>query len=256
MTVPTADMRSGSFSGMNAFLDSTGKPTTVNGPYWAQVLTGRLDYGVTSGEPYSFNGCTNTSACVFPGGIIPQRGFAPTAIPLMKYIPLPNNGGNTFTTAGQNQNLNDDKAGQRVDVLNRKTGNWSVYYIFDDSTTRTPFPNGNLPGFPSVTPARAQQGVLSNTKVFGPTAVNEARLSFTRFSATINEAVTGRGVKLSDLGFVENSGLGIFPGSRIMRAHRTSGSTTSVSGMAPPVRRRITLGTRLRFSRRFTAGTL
>ena len=211
VTVPTAAMRSGNFAGMNAFLDSAGNPTTVNGPYWAQVLAGRLGYSVTSGEPYSFNGCTSTSACVFPGGVIPQRAFAPTAAPMMQYIPMPTNGASTFATAGQDLRLNDDKAAQRVDILNQKTGNWSAYYIFDDSSTLNPYANGNLPGFPAVTPARVQQGVLSNTKVFGPTAVNEARLSFTRFSATINQAVAGRGVKLSDLGFVENSGLGISP---------------------------------------------
>jgi hypothetical protein len=212
LTVPTADMRSGNFASLNAFVDSTGNPTAVNGPYWAQVLSQRLGYTVTNGEPYSPANCTSTLNCVFPGGVIPQRGFAPTAIPLMKYIPLPNTGSDTFTTAGQNLTLTDDKAAQRVDVLNdKKTGNWYIYYSFDDTTTKNPFVYDGLPGFPGLTPARVQQAVLSNTKVLGPTAVNEARLSFTRFSATINEAVGGRGAKLSDLGFITNTGLGIFP---------------------------------------------
>ena len=77
-------MRSGAFP-VNAFLDNSGKPATVNGPYWAQVLSNRLGYGVTNGEPYSFNGCGDPAACVFPGGVIPARAFAPTTNPLLKY---------------------------------------------------------------------------------------------------------------------------------------------------------------------------
>jgi hypothetical protein len=209
--VPTVAMRSGVFSA-SSFLDNSGKPATVNGPYWAQVLSSRLGYGVANGEPYSFSGCNDPAACVFPGGVIPARAFATTTNPLLQYFPLPNTGSNILTSAGLNRTLGDDKAGQRVDVLNKKTGNWFIYYVFDDSTVTTPFAFGNgIPGFPAVTPTRAQQAVLSNTKVFGPTAVNEARLSFTRVATTTNGAVGGFGVKLSDLGFVENRGLGIIP---------------------------------------------
>jgi len=211
LELPTANMRTGIFP-VTAFLDNARKPATVNGPYWAQVLTGRLGYGVSNGEPYSFAGCNNMDTCVFPGGVIPAGAFAPTAVPLMKYIPLPNTGDNILTTAGLNRTINDDKAGQRVDVLNRKTGNWFIYYMFDDSTVSTPFAvSGGVPGFPGVTPTRAQQGILSNTKVFGPTAVNEARLSFTRMATTTNQTVAGRDVKLKDLGFISYTGLGIFP---------------------------------------------
>src|SRR5437899_922927 len=63
--LPTLDQRAGKFSPA----DLSG---TIDGPYWAQVLTQRLGYGVTNGERYSFDGCTLTSDCVFPGGVIPQ----------------------------------------------------------------------------------------------------------------------------------------------------------------------------------------
>ena len=211
LQLPTAAQRTGVFTPAD-FLDNAGKPTTVNGPYWANVLASRLGYAVTNNEQYSFSGCASTAQCVFPGGVIPTRAFAPTANPLLKYIPLPNTGSNTLTTSGLNQTTRDDKAAQRVDFLNKKTGNWFMYYVFDDSTVVAPFALGNgVPGFPGVTPTRAQQGVLSNVKVLGPTAVNEARLSFTRMATTTNQVVAGRDVKLSDLGFVENTGLGIFP---------------------------------------------
>ena len=211
LQLPTAAQRTGTFSPSD-FLDNAGKPATVNGPYWAQVLSSRLGYTVDNNEPYSSPGCTSTAQCVFPNGIIPTRAFAPPATPLLKYIPLPNTGSNILTTAGLNQTTRDDKAAQRIDFLNKKTGNWFIYYVFDDSTLTTPFAvAGGVPGFPGVTPTRAQQGVLSNVKVLGPTAVNEARLSFTRMSTTTNQVVAGRNVKLADLGFIENTDLGIFP---------------------------------------------
>ncbi len=208
--VPTPAQRQGDFSGQNAFVDSAGDPTSVQGSYWAQVLSKRLGYTVSAGEPYSLPNCTSTLNCVFPGGIIPQRAWSAPAVATMKYIPLPNSGDSFLTTAGYAQNVRDDKAGQRVDILTQKTGNWFVYYYFDDSTVYNPF-GANVPGFPTVTPTRAQQGVVSNTKIFGPTAVNEFRASFMRTATTTNEPQAGFG-KISDFGFVTGPGtLGIIP---------------------------------------------
>ncbi|MBI3665849.1 MAG: TonB-dependent receptor, partial [Acidobacteria bacterium] len=204
--LPTQAMRNGDLSAADDFLD-TG--ATVNGHYWAQVLSNRLGYTVTNGEPYSPRGCASTADCVFPGGIIPQRAFSSPVAGTLKYIPLPNIGDNLFS-AVDNGKINDDKAGQRVDIINRKTGNWFIYYFFDDSTVRYPFNGASVPGFESVTPTRAQQAVLSNTHIFGPTTVNEARLSFVRTATTTDVPQAGF-AKLSDLGFIENQGLGIFP---------------------------------------------
>ncbi len=201
--VPSVAERAGS-------IDPTTLTGKVSGPYFAQILSSRLGYAVQNAEPYSFAGCTLTSDCVFPGGSIPQRAFASPVLPTMKYIPLPTQGTDLFATAGQNQTVRDDKAGQRVDVNTQKWGNWSVYYFFDDTTLYNPLPSANVPGFGAVTPQRAQQAVLSNTKVLGPGTVNEARLSFLR-AAVVTNKPTGGFAKLSDLGFVENQGLGIFP---------------------------------------------
>src|SRR5580698_9614051 len=62
----------------------------VQGTYWAQQLSQRLGYGVQNGEPYSMPGCTLTSDCVFPGGVIPQRAWAAPAIGILPYIPVGN----------------------------------------------------------------------------------------------------------------------------------------------------------------------
>src|SRR5882724_1118750 len=204
--LPTLDQRAGKFSPA----DLSG---TIDGPYWAQVLTQRLGYGVSNGEPYSFAGCTLTSDCVFPGGVIPQRAFSKPAIGTLPFIPVGNIDPNTglFADAGQKNRVQDDKAAQRIDFNNQMTGNWSWYYHFDDANAFNAIPNASVPGFPSFTPSRAQQIVMSNTKTLGPTAVNEARVSFFR-TATITDKPKGSFAKLSDLGFVTGIGtLGINP---------------------------------------------
>jgi hypothetical protein len=209
--VPTVAERGGNFAGLNAFVDSSGNPTTVNGPYWAQVLTQRLGYGVQSGEPYSPAGCTLTANCVFPGGVIPQQAFSKPAVGILPYIPMPSTGANLYATSSQNQRTVDDKAGQRVDLLNQLTGSWFFYYFFDQANVTSPFGGNNIPGFATGTPRRAQQAVLSNTHVFGPTAVNEARVNYTRDAITTDQVLSGF-AKLSDLGFVTGPGtLGIVP---------------------------------------------
>jgi hypothetical protein len=210
VALPTAAQRNGIFS-PDAFVDAEGTPLTVNGSYWASVLSKRLGYTVRADEPYSLPGCTDTANCAFPGGVIPQRAFSAPTLGTLKFIPLPNRGVNQFVTSGQNQKVVDDKAGQRVDILTQRAGNWFVYYMFDDATVTNPLPGSSVPGFPTVTPSRAQQAVLSNAKVFGPTAVNEARLSFTRSAVITDQPTAGFG-KISDFGFVTGlNSLGIIP---------------------------------------------
>ena len=200
--LPSVAQRSGTF-------EPDALSGQVTGPYWAQTLSNRLGYSVTNGEPYSSPACTSTANCVFPGGIIPQRAFASPVSGTLPYIPLPNTGTNLFATSGQNRKITDDKMGQKVDFINKLTGNWSVYYFFDDSTVNNPLPAANVPGFPSLTPSRAQQVVISNTYVFGPTTVNEARFNFTRASTTTDQPQSGF-ANLSDLGFITGPGtLGI-----------------------------------------------
>jgi hypothetical protein len=187
---------------------------------WPTRLSQRLGYTVTSGEPYWIAGC-NTLAdaqagtCVFPGGVIPQSAWSPAALGTIKYIPQPNIDpvAGTYSDNSQRNTVTDNKIGERVDFNNRKTGNWSFYYHFDDSTVLSALPSGgaSVPGFPAQTPTRAQEFVISNTKVIGPTAVNEARATFFR-TATHLDNPTGGKASLSSLGFVTGAGtLGIIP---------------------------------------------
>jgi hypothetical protein len=208
VAVPSPDERNGIFD-PSVFTDANGNPQLVKGDYWAQVLSQRLGYTVHNNEPYS--GCTDTVNCVFPNGVIPQRAFAAPVPHLLPYIPLPNTADGSFADASQKRTVKDDKMGQRVDFVNQKTGNWSFYYHFDDSTVYDPLAAASVPGFPAVTPTRAQLATMSNTKTFGPSQVNDFRLSFMRTS-TVTTSPAGSFANLSDLGFVTGPGtLGIVP---------------------------------------------
>ena len=135
---------------------------------------------MTNGEPYSLPGCTLTSDCVFPGGVIPQRRFAKPAVGILPYIPLPNLDpvAGTYSNSSQNNTVRTTRSAQRVDFINQRTGNWSWYYHFDDSTVFNALPAASVPGFPSFTPTRAQQIVMSNTKTLGPDGGERARSAF------------------------------------------------------------------------------
>ncbi len=111
ITVPSIQDRNGNLADMVSSL--TGK---VSGSYLASLLSQKLGYTVTSGEPYFTVGCTSSSACVFPNAIIPQRAWSAPAINLLKYIPAPNVAGDQFSTSAYPETVRDDKASGRVDI--------------------------------------------------------------------------------------------------------------------------------------------
>jgi hypothetical protein len=206
VTVPTAAERQGIF-------DPATLTNTIDGPYWAQVLSQRLGYTVTQGEQYSSATCKTTAQCVFPGGVIPKAAWAAPAVSILPYIPLPTLAGSVtnYSNNSQRDITNDNKIGERVDFNNQRTGNWSWYYHVDNTTVDTALPTSftSVPGFPTDTPSRAQEFVMSNTKTFGATAVNEARVSFFR-TALNKDNPTGSFASLSSLGFLTGAGtLGI-----------------------------------------------
>jgi hypothetical protein len=207
VTVPTAAQRQGDF-------DPSILSRTIDGPYWAQVLSQRLGYAVTQGEPYSSPTCTSTSQCVFPGGVIPQSAWSAPAAHILPYIPAPTLSGDTnnYSNNSQRNVANDDKFGERVDFNNEKTGNWSWYYHLDNSNLQYALAGfASVPGFPTTTSDRAQEFVMSNAKTLGATAVNEARISFFR-TALLADTPAGSFASLSSLGFVTGAGtLGIIP---------------------------------------------
>jgi hypothetical protein len=210
IAVPTLAERAGNFSDAASSLRGT-----VSGPYLANLLSQQLGYAVAAGEPYYTPGC-RSSSCVFPGAIIPQRVWAAPASHLLPYIPLPNAGPGTFTTGAHGEALRDDKGSARVDADAGKWGQISVYDFFDDYNLNNPYPSGQggatVPGFAATNLGRSQLISLSDTKTFGPTMVNEARLSFMRDANNVGQPDGGVGPSLASQGFLTGVGTpGIVP---------------------------------------------
>jgi Carboxypeptidase regulatory-like domain len=203
-TVLSQAERAGNFSDAESTLTGT-----VSGQYMAQLLTQKLGYGVTAGEPFYSANCTSSIQCVFPNAIIPQSAWSAPAQNLLKYIPPPNIGTNQFATSAYPETVRDDKAGSRIDA-NTRIGQISGYYFIDDYSLDNPYPGqqggATIPGFDALTAGRAQEWSIGNTKVFGVTVVNELRAGFLRNVNDIGQPHGGLGVSLQSQGFVTGVG--------------------------------------------------
>jgi hypothetical protein len=206
VAVPSLANRAGNFSDSPPF---SGK---VNGPFLAQTLSNLLGYQVTSGEPFS---------SVFPGNVIPQSAFALPAAKTLQYIPSPNIGARNFESASQASTIHDEKAAGRIDWNTERSGNFSFYYFYDKYNLDNPYPSGfggaTIPNptggaFDATSGGLDQLFVISNTKTFGSTLVNEARFSATRLSNNLGVPKGGVGTTLAQQG-ITAGGQGIVQGA-------------------------------------------
>jgi Carboxypeptidase regulatory-like domain/TonB-dependent Receptor Plug Domain len=220
--VPTTQEMSGDFSDVTTVGYNPITGMVRGGPgsnSMNAVLSQRLGYTVSSGEPYWVQGC-NTLAdaqsgmCVFPGAAIPQKAWSTAATGMLQYIPKQNGtNGNipTFTTSENNQVIQDDKIGERVDWRTSHLGSWVAYYFLDKASVTNPYPESNVPGFGSQTPTKVQNASLSNELTIGSSAVNEAQISFTRLANGGGTPTGGVGSgTLGKIGF-QTTGNGIVP---------------------------------------------
>jgi hypothetical protein len=188
ISVPSQAERGGDFSA-NPLTGS------VNGNYWAALLSARLGQTVTAGESYS---------AVFPGGLIPQAAWSAPARYLLASIPQPNAGAALFATAAEAQTLNDDKGALRLDWVHGK-GTLTAYYFLDNYSLDNPYPTGtggaSVPGFDATSNGRAQLASLGHTATFGADALNEFHLSFMRNGNAVGQPKGGVGPTLTAQGF-------------------------------------------------------
>lgn len=206
VAVPSLANRDGNFSDSPAF---TG---TVNGAFLAQTLSSRLGRPVSQGEPFS---------TVFPGNVIPASVFALPATKMLQYIPSPNIGTNGFESTSQALTIHDEKAAGRIDWNTEKAGNFAFYYFGDKYNLDNPYPAGfggatvpnpNGGAFDATSNGLDQLFVISNTKTFGSTLVNEARLSATRLNNNLGVPKGGVGTTLDQQGLIAG-GQGIVQGA-------------------------------------------
>ena len=162
------------------------------------------------GTPYGSD-CTTSSQCVFPNGVIPTAAWSPAATSMLNLglIPQPNAANDFFVSSKYAQKLRDDKGGVRIDQ-NTGFGSFFVYYMVDDYTLNSPYPNGGATvpagnfSYSGITTGRAQLLNLGHTKNIGAYSVNEVRLSYVRNFLDLAEPQGGIGpnYSLSALGFV------------------------------------------------------
>lgn len=200
--VPSVADRGGDLSDEASSLESSDPAnggSGVVGPYWAGLLSSRLGYTVTPGEPYYTAGCASSSDCVFPNAVIPQAAWDPVAVNTLKYIPTPNSGGN-YETSAFPETLNDDKEGFRVDWKTHFGGLFG-YYFRDKYNFVNPYNSVSIPGFAQGFPGTTQMVNLGLTTPYGASAVNDIRLVFLRVNIAGGVGIQGEGVSLASLGF-------------------------------------------------------
>jgi hypothetical protein len=191
ISVPSLTQRAGAFNNLTG---------SVSGPYLASLLSARLGYSVTAGEPYT---------SVFPQGTIPQSAWSTAGRTLLQYIPLPNLGGNQFSTSANAETVRDDKGSARVDA-NTRFGQLSAYYFVDDYRLDNPYPGSvagaNIPGFDALFIGRAQVVAFGATTVLSARTVNELHLGYLRNANILGQPHGGLGVSLASQGFVTGPG--------------------------------------------------
>jgi hypothetical protein len=231
--MPSAANFTGDFSdsagAFSTSTDSNNNPvaSTVNGPFFASLLSSRLGYPVAGdgSEAYYYTAstinpntslpygsdCINNTQCVFPNAVIPKAAWSPVAVNMLSLglVPQPNSANNFFVSSAFSQKLRDDKGGVRVDQ-NTHFGTLFGYYFADDYLLNSPFPSGGATvpaasfAYNAATNGRAQLVNLGDTKNFGLYAVNELRLSYVRNTLALAEPQGGVGpnFSLANLGFV------------------------------------------------------
>ena len=219
ISVPSLEDRTGNLSDQSALFVTTEAsgntvPTRVSGPYLAGILSKRLRYAVSAGEPYYTPGCTTSSSCVFPNAVIPEDAWSAPAAALLEYIPSPNIGTDQFSASAYPQTVRDDKSSGRIDANVGRWGQLSAYYFFDDYRLDNPYPGqqggASIPGFDALTFGRAELVSLGDTKVFGGGTVNEVHAGYLRNANVIGQPKGGLGVSQAAQGFSTNTTAGGF----------------------------------------------
>lgn len=179
-TVFTQDQRNGIFSDLASSAGTSPFP-----------LAGEDGTTYPAGTPYS---------TIFPTGHIPAADLNSIAVNLMNtYVPLPNNG--TEYDFNPTTTLKRDQEIIRIDhTFSAKDSIWGYAFIQRQPDSNIlPFSGASLPGFPSVDQEHWFSGTLAWNHTFGGSALNEARLGYSRFNYVAN--VPSKAVLPSSVGF-------------------------------------------------------
>jgi hypothetical protein len=152
-------------------------------------------------DPYSrvtVNGVT--TATPFPNNRIPRERFDPTSVKLLEFWPRQN-----LPTTSISQNfLNPQKTpidkvqyNQRTDFIESSKSQWFGRFSWTDEHTLTP----SLPLQGGTLITNSKQYMISNTRVFSPTKVNEFRTGYTTLFNIIGQELAEKRNVNAELNF-------------------------------------------------------
>jgi len=172
----------GDFSGVNdpiqsPFTGALANSSLLTNRSGCQAATTAIGGGsISDNQPY---------ATIFPKSQIPLACMDPTAVDLLqKWVPIAPNGGSLVSTVPARA-IRGDQATVRFDHRLNDKQNLSVYYYFNDDTTKNPFANfeqsgSDLPGFGATVAERFQQWNITHTWTINNSTVNEFRFNYNR----------------------------------------------------------------------------
>ncbi len=131
----------------------------------------------------------------FPGGIIPVEFQNPIGRAIANLYPLPNRNVPfaNFVSSPVSRDRSDN-FDVRVDHRFSDRSTFTTRYSFNDRSLFDPFTGPTfalVPGFGDNVPRRGQNLMLSETHVFSPTFVNEARFAFSRVASAVTSEGEG-----------------------------------------------------------------
>jgi hypothetical protein len=122
------------------------------------------------------------SATAFPGNVIPPSRFDPVSLKLLNYYPVPNQPGSSLVRnylRNAQAPVDTDQFIQRADWIESNKSSWFGRYTWEHDHQLAP---STFLGDSSQVRTNAHQGMLSNTRIFTTSTVNEARFAWTEFN--------------------------------------------------------------------------
>jgi hypothetical protein len=167
----------------------------------ATTMTAAMRHGDFSAVPTQLQDPLTRSGTVpnitfgpFPGNQIPPSRFDKNSVYLMsKFYPLPNLSQSASALPNNNYQylaktpIDKDQVTERIDFNENTNSQWFGRYSWTDESTISP----GLTTDGSVLYTRASQWVLSNTRIFSSTKVNEARFGYNSLFNVIGQQLAG-----------------------------------------------------------------
>jgi outer membrane receptor protein involved in Fe transport len=139
-----------------------------------------------------------TTGRPIPGGVLPPFFLNPVGLAVANLYPAPNRNspGANYVSAPTQRDRNDH-FDVRVDHLLSAKSELSARYSFGDRDLFTPFSGPTytlVPGYGVNIPRRGQNAMISETRVFTPSLINEARVAFNRVALAANQENQGNDI--------------------------------------------------------------